>query len=467
MASLEIRGDSVRVSWLLGGRRGAAKQSCTFTGPTSAARLKLALAAKSLAESRGHDLTRDECYRVVLDVEELAPSVVPTFAVWAEQWIAQRRELRDIEPDGILNNERTLRARVIPFLGHKRLTDIDRDTIKAWVRWMSGSKITLGSKNRVTGNSLLSARSIRSYYSTGSLCLAAAVPKWIPVNPAARVSGEGRNSLGLPRVDPHNAVFLTAEEIGLVLQHCSPDFYDLVYVALRTGMRLGELVALEAQDVLFPRGGGVTVQVRRALKADRTIGRPKSPASVRSIPVSGKAAQILARRVAGARMSAPVFTTGTGRRWGTHNMRQTYWHKAVAAARRCPEHMPQLPVVPPSRVGRRRGLRVDEVSTCDCSGVLRRAPRFHDLRHTHASALIAAGWHAKKIQVRLGHSSFQVTMDVYGHLMDNGAPGELDLIEEFLEPRRVSPRHVLAGSSVRRSRRTVVRRAASRRVAVR
>lgn len=41
--------------------------------------------------------------------------------------------------------------------------------------------------------------------------------------------------------------------------------------------------------------------------------------------------------------------------------------------------------------------------------------RFHDLRHTCASLLIAAGAHPKAIQERLGHSSIQITMDRYGH----------------------------------------------------
>jgi integrase len=44
--------------------------------------------------------------------------------------------------------------------------------------------------------------------------------------------------------------------------------------------------------------------------------------------------------------------------------------------------------------------------------------RIHDLRHTHAAWLIAEGEHPKTIQVRLGHSSIQVTIDRYGHLMD-------------------------------------------------
>ena len=59
--------------------------------------------------------------------------------------------------------------------------------------------------------------------------------------------------------------------------------------------------------------------------------------------------------------------------------------------------------------GRMRGAFADSVG----------APcRIHDLRHTHAGWLIAAGEHPKSIQTRLGHSSIQVTIDRYGHLMD-------------------------------------------------
>ena len=43
--------------------------------------------------------------------------------------------------------------------------------------------------------------------------------------------------------------------------------------------------------------------------------------------------------------------------------------------------------------------------------------RFHDLRHTYASVLIAQGENLKFIQQQLGHSSAQVTLDRYGHLM--------------------------------------------------
>jgi integrase len=43
--------------------------------------------------------------------------------------------------------------------------------------------------------------------------------------------------------------------------------------------------------------------------------------------------------------------------------------------------------------------------------------RFHDLRHTAAALMISQGAHPKLFQSRLGHSSIQVTFDVYGHLL--------------------------------------------------
>jgi integrase len=43
--------------------------------------------------------------------------------------------------------------------------------------------------------------------------------------------------------------------------------------------------------------------------------------------------------------------------------------------------------------------------------------RFHDLRHTYASLLIAQGAHPKYIQAQLGHASIQTILDRYGHLM--------------------------------------------------
>ncbi|MDZ7929046.1 MAG: tyrosine-type recombinase/integrase [Rhodococcus sp. (in: high G+C Gram-positive bacteria)] len=52
--------------------------------------------------------------------------------------------------------------------------------------------------------------------------------------------------------------------------------------------------------------------------------------------------------------------------------------------------------------------------------------RAQDLRHTCAALLIAANVPAKAIQAHLGHSSFKVTMDIYGHLYDDASDAVTD-----------------------------------------
>jgi integrase len=43
--------------------------------------------------------------------------------------------------------------------------------------------------------------------------------------------------------------------------------------------------------------------------------------------------------------------------------------------------------------------------------------RLHDLRHSHATHLLASGVHPKVAQERLGHSSVAITIDLYSHVL--------------------------------------------------
>ena len=65
-----------------------------------------------------------------------------------------------------------------------------------------------------------------------------------------------------------------------------------------------------------------------------------------------------------------------------------------------------------------RNLRRGFYRCLDKAGI--RQVRFHDLRHTYASLMAEAGAPPKYVQKQLGHSSFQVTMDVYSHLFPEG-----------------------------------------------
>lgn len=50
----------------------------------------------------------------------------------------------------------------------------------------------------------------------------------------------------------------------------------------------------------------------------------------------------------------------------------------------------------------------------------------HDLRHTHASLLVARGWRPEQIKDRLGHGSIRTTIDTYGHLYDDHDAAQLE-----------------------------------------
>ena len=60
--------------------------------------------------------------------------------------------------------------------------------------------------------------------------------------------------------------------------------------------------------------------------------------------------------------------------------------------------------------------------------------RFHDLRHTYAALMVAAGAHPKYLQAQMGHSSIRVTLDLYGHLFPDANRGVLDTLDELTAP---------------------------------
>ena len=58
--------------------------------------------------------------------------------------------------------------------------------------------------------------------------------------------------------------------------------------------------------------------------------------------------------------------------------------------------------------------------------------RLHDLRHSFATLMLAAGEHPKMVQTALGHSSIQVTMDIYGHLMPGAGKDAAERLAAYL-----------------------------------
>lgn len=161
-------------------------------------------------------------------------------------------------------------------------------------------------------------------------------------------------------------------------------------VALAVGLRLGEALGLEWQDIDFTKG---TLRVRQALQwvdGQLVLGETKSEKSRRSVALPDVAIQALRRHAigqkkerlaAGAKWKASelAFTTPIGTPLDDRNVRRAF-QKILAEA--------ELPRI-----------------------------RIHDLRHTCASLLLAQGVHPKVVQEILGHSQISLTLDTYSHVL--------------------------------------------------
>jgi integrase len=171
------------------------------------------------------------------------------------------------------------------------------------------------------------------------------------------------------------------------------NFGPLVTVALLTGLRTGELLGLRWQDVDFDNCVLRVQQTCQWIAGEGFIFRqPKSHRSTRPVALSPDTVEILRqRRVASLEERLAAGTA--------------YEDKGLVFADALGR-----PIHPST-------LRQAWLGIVKASGMDRL--RFHDLRHAHASLLMAQGVHPKIVSERLGHSSVSITLDIYSHV----APG--------------------------------------------
>lgn len=207
-------------------------------------------------------------------------------------------------------------------------------------------------------------------------------------------------------------LFLTAAQSRLLLETAiDQPCYCLLAVALASGCRQGELLALEWPEVNLEAG---TLTVKQALTCTKAGGfqlkEPKSAAGRRTISLPAFAALALRERrteqFAAGLIRSPVFCTSAGKYQHKRNvlrsLRQVIErvndpHKPRKGGRPKKDAPPQ-----PSR--QRLSLVPDGL-------------RFHDLRHSHASILLSAGESLKAVSQRLGHADPAMTLRVYAHCM--------------------------------------------------
>jgi integrase len=194
-----------------------------------------------------------------------------------------------------------------------------------------------------------------------------------------------------PRIARKEMDFLTPEELRIFLANTEPEYYPLFLTAALTGLRRGELLALKWSDINWATN---QIHVRRSLVLGR-LDEPKSKTSIRALIVP----PMLISELKKHHLSCPigeldlVFPNKNGDIMNADNLYKRHFLMAL----------------------RRAGLR---------------KIRFHDLRHTYTALLISQGENLKFIQQQLGHSSIQVTLDRYGHLMPQVQEGAGERLQE-------------------------------------
>lgn len=264
--------------------------------------------------------------------------------------------------DGTRSRYALMVDRQMPNLAPLPLDAVTPSAIAAWVNGMSREG--------------LSGKTIANRHGFLSGVMKAALRE-------GKVQSNPCDGTRLPKTERGEMVFLTGQEFGTLLSHIRSDAQDLVSVMPATGLRWGELTALQVRDIDLDAG---TLTVSRAWKwtdsKERVIGPPKTSRSRRTIALPRQALEVFARNVAGKKADDLVFTNRLGRPWHRSRFHEGIWQPAARA----------------------------------CFLATGKKPRPHDMRHACASWMIKGGASLPIIQRHLGHESITTTIDRYGHL---------------------------------------------------
>jgi integrase len=275
---------------------------------------------------------------------------------------------------------------ITPALGRIKLKDLT----PAQVRWFYRDRLDHG----------LAPATVHKLHVVLHKALEAAVADGlIPRNAAA--------GLKLPRIVREEIDPLNQDEARRLLDAASGDRLEALYVlALNTGIRQGELVALKWQDVDLENA---TLSVRRTVTRSGNrflLGEPKTKKSRRTIRLtSGAVAALevhLSRQLEEMeRMGSLyqpgglVFATTTGTIINPSNLRNRSFKPILKRAKLRPI-------------------------------------RFHDLRHTCATLLLSKDINPKVVSEMLGHASVSITLDIYSHLLPDMQEKAAKALEEAL-----------------------------------
>ena len=274
------------------------------------------------------------------------------------------------------------------------------------------------------------------------------------IEPLHYISQNPMKSVKFPKVErkPKERIILTLDEWQRIIDRFRDTrYYIPLMIGFYTGLRISEAFALTWDDLDFEnktltvnkqivkRNFGADVRKvvekkgKKELRSSWYFTTPKTPASVRTVPFGETLYQALKHEKAEQLKNEMKY----GEYYTIHVMKKEVDEKGndmirVVPIQKCVE----------SPLQRIRLVCIDEngqyTSTDSfkyCSRVIHRelqlAFDYHSLRHTHATMLIEAGANVKNVQVRLGHTNIQTTLQTYVHDTEKMAEQSVDLFEQI------------------------------------
>ena len=283
------------------------------------------------------------------------PITMKEFAAkWDEDYVTVQIRLGRMKESSAESCRSRSRLHIVPFFGQLRLDEIMLPHVREFMKALLAKEL---SPKTVLNAMVVLKEMFKHAVQWG----------YLDANPAQYAER--------PRAEDQEMQILTPPEIRRLLDAADEPVRTLLLCAVLTGMRRGELLGLRWEDIDLESH---RIFVRRALWRGKFV-TPKSRRSRRTIDLAPTLRAALAK-FPSRFQGGLVFCSPDGEPINPDTFAQRDWARALRRAE------------------------------------LRRI-RFHDLRHTYASLLIAQGAHPKYIQTQLGHASIQTTLDRYGHLM--------------------------------------------------
>ena len=319
---------------------------------------------KTLKEGTTKKETKKTLREIENDIEKgsyIAPTEVPGFYKIADTWLKIKKP--NIRHSTHLQYKGHVENHLKPYFGITQINRLNYDSIERYIQHCQDKEMS----TPMLKKSLVTLGAIFTY---------ACRKRYLAYNPVRDIEKPKGQST---KEEAKDISILSPEQIRALLG-AAPDFKSktLFMTAVMTGMRQGELLGLKWDDIDWMTG---QAQVSRTFNYKRFY-EPKSKTSKRKIDL---APQLVAQLKEWQLACPPnklnlVFPNGEGKPIDDSHLRNRVFNPALKKAK-----IPKI--------------------------------RWHDLRHCYSSLLIDQGESPKYIQTQMGHSSINVTFDIYGHLM--------------------------------------------------